>query len=164
LTTFRPDGEEIDVQLVKPVTVIGRAEDCDLELPLPGVSRRHCEIRLNQGRIEVKDLGSSNGTYVNRRRIDETSLSPGDELRIGCVAFVVRIDGSPRRVASDDAGVLKPPTPAGRRSDAPGGSTGDEDKTEMMEDADVLSALAEDAEENDPVEDAVAALKELRGS
>jgi len=98
LVTFKPDGERIAIQIVKPVTVIGRGMDCDLELPLSGISRRHCQIRIHENRIEVTDLSSSNGTYVNGVQVMTSNLAGGDRLRIGIATFTVQIDGVPQEI------------------------------------------------------------------
>ena len=161
LVTFKPDGEEIDIRLVKPVTVIGRGDDCELELPLPGVSRRHCEIRLNKSIIKAKDLGSSNGTYVNGRRIDESSLSVGDKLKVGSVTFAVRINGVPERIVPAKAHVRKR---ASRRPASPGGNKRGRGGTGDTRDAAALSSLARRADEHDPETEAIAALNNLDGS
>jgi hypothetical protein len=75
--------------------VIGRQPDCQIRLPDSGVSRQHCELLLDSGSPVLKDLGSSNGTYVNRRRISQTELSAGDLIAIGPFVFVAKIDGMP---------------------------------------------------------------------
>ncbi|HKQ17607.1 MAG TPA: trypsin-like peptidase domain-containing protein [Solirubrobacterales bacterium] len=64
--------------------VIGRDEGCNLVLDDSKVSRRHAYLQEVDGGIEVGDLGSSNGTFVNGRRIERpVTLAPGDSLRIG---------------------------------------------------------------------------------
>ncbi len=83
LVTFGSGGERLERRLTEPVTVIGRDEACDLQLLRGSLSRRHCELRLSRSQITVKDLDSSNGTYVNGRRIEETRLVDGDKLTIG---------------------------------------------------------------------------------
>jgi len=45
--------------------------------------------------VRIRDLGSSNGTYVNGHKVDDVELSPGDVIEIGTLLFVVRIDGDP---------------------------------------------------------------------
>jgi hypothetical protein len=66
------------------VTLAGRHPNSDIFLDDVTVSRRHAEIdRLEDGRVVLRDLGSLNGTYVNRERTEETVLSPGDEVQIG---------------------------------------------------------------------------------
>jgi pSer/pThr/pTyr-binding forkhead associated (FHA) protein len=72
--------------------VVGRSSYCSLVLEHPSVSRVHAAIRLSNGRIEISDLGSSNGTYVRGRRIREaTTLEPGDELRIGSQPIEIEV-------------------------------------------------------------------------
>ena len=64
--------------------VIGRDEACNLALDDTKVSRRHAYLQEVDGKVEVGDLGSSNGTFVNGRRIERpVMLAPGDSLRIG---------------------------------------------------------------------------------
>jgi pSer/pThr/pTyr-binding forkhead associated (FHA) protein len=66
------------------VKTIGRATRADFILNAPLVSRVHCRLTAHSAtRLEVQDLGSTNGTYVNGRRITRTELKPGDSLRIG---------------------------------------------------------------------------------
>ena len=67
----------------KDVTTAGRHPESDIFLDDVTVSRRHAEIRRKDGRFFVQDLGSLNGTYVNRERVEETELATGDELQIG---------------------------------------------------------------------------------
>ena len=67
----------------KDVTTAGRHPESDIFLDDVTVSRRHAEVRRADGSFFVRDLGSLNGTYVNRERVDETELASGDELQIG---------------------------------------------------------------------------------
>lgn len=87
--------------LPSAVTFIGRRKDCDMCIPLPVVSRRHCEIYTEFGKLHVRDLKSSNGTYVNEESIEETQLNAGDVLRIGPVKFIIQIDGLPDNFEKD---------------------------------------------------------------
>ena len=64
-------------------TLIGRSPDCAVFLDDVTVSRRHAEITSNDGRFSIRDLGSLNGTFVNRRRIESTEIEDDDELQIG---------------------------------------------------------------------------------
>jgi signal transduction histidine kinase len=69
---------------------IGRSEDCDIPLSHdPLVSRRHAELRVVDGRLHVKDLGSRNGIQINCRATKEADLAPGDVLRVGEQEFEV---------------------------------------------------------------------------
>lgn len=69
--------------LDEPVTTVGRHPDSDIFLDDITVSRRHAEIRLDGEGYVVADVGSLNGTYLNRERIDEHRLADGDLLQIG---------------------------------------------------------------------------------
>lgn len=80
-----------------PVT-LGRAEDAKVRIPLASISRKHCELLDDDDELIVKDLGSSNGTYVNGERVKRRELVPGDLLCLGPVVFVVRIDGHPKDI------------------------------------------------------------------
>jgi hypothetical protein len=63
--------------------VIGRSRDADLTLDDPNVSRRHAELRRDDGGWTIADLASTNGVKVNGRRVAEQRLQPGDEITVG---------------------------------------------------------------------------------
>ena len=65
------------------LTLAGRHPDSDIFLDDVTVSRRHAEFYRQGGRFTVRDVGSLNGTYVNRERIEEADLSGGDEVQVG---------------------------------------------------------------------------------
>jgi hypothetical protein len=69
--------------LDEPVVTAGRHPDSVIFLDDVTVSRRHAEIRRDGDVYVVRDVGSLNGTYVNRRLVDEVRLEDGDELQIG---------------------------------------------------------------------------------
>ena len=69
--------------LTSPVTTAGRHPESDIFLDDVTVSRRHVEIAVAGDGFVVRDVGSLNGTYLNRERIDEAPLVNGDELQIG---------------------------------------------------------------------------------
>lgn len=70
-------------------TVIGRGSDVDIQIVDDGVSRRHAKfVREPDGTMKLVDLESTNGTYVNGRRIDIEALREGDRLRIGQSAAI----------------------------------------------------------------------------
>jgi pSer/pThr/pTyr-binding forkhead associated (FHA) protein len=64
-------------------TTAGRKQDSDIFLDDVTVSRKHAEFVRRDGQFLVRDVGSLNGTYVDRDRIDETVLKDGDEVQIG---------------------------------------------------------------------------------
>ena len=69
--------------LDQPVVTAGRHPDSVIFLDDITVSRRHAEIRQVGGDYHVADVGSLNGTYLNRERVEEGTLKDGDELQIG---------------------------------------------------------------------------------
>jgi pSer/pThr/pTyr-binding forkhead associated (FHA) protein len=66
-----------------PVVTAGRHPESDIFLDDVTVSRRHVEISNTDGQYRAKDVGSLNGTYVNKQLIEDTPLVDGDELQIG---------------------------------------------------------------------------------
>ncbi len=98
LVMFTATGERRDFTVRHRKATIGRNTECDIQVQLEIVSRRHCELIVNNGSLVVRDLGSSNGTYVNNKRVQETQLQPGDTLTVGPVVFTVVIDGEPDKV------------------------------------------------------------------
>jgi len=69
-------------------TTIGRNGKADILLDDVTVSRRHAEVERTGDRYVVRDVGSLNGTYLNRSRIDAAELHDGDELQVGCFRLV----------------------------------------------------------------------------
>ena len=96
LVLFKKNGSQKSFALPSSLTVVGRRHDCDLCIPLMDVSRRHCQLDQNSEALEVRDLGSRNGTFLNGRRVDgETPVNAGDYLQIGPLVFQLQIDGKP---------------------------------------------------------------------
>jgi pSer/pThr/pTyr-binding forkhead associated (FHA) protein len=80
------DVKTTEIKLRLPST-IGRGRGTTIMLPHPLVSRQHCELYEDGGRLMVRDLGSLNGTFVNNERINEAPLGSGELLTIGTVTF-----------------------------------------------------------------------------
>ncbi|MGH3613476.1 MAG: glycogen accumulation regulator GarA [Pseudonocardia sp.] len=76
--------------LDRPTTSAGRHPDSDIFLDDVTVSRRHAEFRRDAGEFVVVDVGSLNGTYVNREPVDTAVLANGDEVQIGKFRLVFR--------------------------------------------------------------------------
>jgi len=73
-------------------TTVGRVEDNIFQIPEPSVSSHHCEVVLRGNDIVVKDLNSTNGTYINGQKITEGPLKPGQILRLGQVEMRLETD------------------------------------------------------------------------
>ena len=107
--------------------VIGRAQ-ADLSIEDPEVSRRHAAVRPVAGGLEVEDLGSRNGTFLNEGRIQgRVRLAPGDVLRVGQTLLEVEVEAevAPQQplvapqhpiAPAQPFGAFSPPTPAARRA------------------------------------------------
>jgi predicted component of type VI protein secretion system len=81
------EGREVEATIG---AVLGR-EGTDIVVPDPEVSRRHAAVREHGGGVAIEDLGSTNGTFVNDRKVEGVQpLSDGDELRLGNTVFRVR--------------------------------------------------------------------------
>ena len=72
------------------VYVVGRAVTSDIPIFDPTISRRHAELTVNQKGVALKDLGSSNGTFINGERVTEATLEPGDSVTFGKVVFQLK--------------------------------------------------------------------------
>lgn len=79
-------GQEI---LIDNNKIIGRDQSVDIVLQGGHISRRHAELSVQNGQLWIKDLNSSNGTFVNGQRITETPLKPDDQLQFDVVHFLV---------------------------------------------------------------------------
>jgi len=112
LIRFKDDGAKRSFHIKRGKCVIGRDAACDLQVPTPSVSRHHCEVVIEDTACLVRDLNSSNGVFVNEKRIKgETTAEPGDRIAVGPIIFTIQIDGQPKHVepplldapAGDDA-------------------------------------------------------------
>ncbi len=75
--------------LMDGTTVLGRDPGCDIVITGTHVSRRHAEISIRSGQLWMKDLGSSNGSFLNGKRIEESALAHGDEVKFDAVVFKI---------------------------------------------------------------------------
>jgi pSer/pThr/pTyr-binding forkhead associated (FHA) protein len=87
LTVTRPDLPPIVYQLDQEYTHVGRAAGNEIPLPYPSISNRHCIFIQSGMEIVLRDLNSSNGTYVNGEIISEVTLRPGDLIQMGTVTI-----------------------------------------------------------------------------
>jgi pSer/pThr/pTyr-binding forkhead associated (FHA) protein len=93
-------------------TTVGRVEDNAFQIAEPSVSSRHCEILLRGADIVVKDLNSTNGTFINGEKISEGVLKPGQTLRLGNVELKLDVPGAPVAPASTASAPTVPAAPS----------------------------------------------------
>jgi adenylate cyclase len=118
-----PCGGGPPIPLLKTRLVLGRHNTCDVPLPMPTISSRHCELELRDCYWFVRDLKSSNGTRVNGALCTEQWLLPGDVLTLaGCRFNVVYapppLRPPPQRLAPE-VGAKATPAPPGRLESPP---------------------------------------------
>lgn len=108
-------------------TTIGRLEDNAFQILEPSVSSHHCEILLRGQDVIVKDLNSTNGTYINGEKISESPLKPGQILRLGQIELRLDTptgpDGPPLREPAPPKSAsappaAPPPSPAGPKKES----------------------------------------------
>jgi hypothetical protein len=75
-------------ELAKPRVVLGRSKEADIRVPDENVSRRHAELRLEDDGYWIVDLGSTNGTVVNGKRVDRARLQDADRITLGSTEIV----------------------------------------------------------------------------
>jgi pSer/pThr/pTyr-binding forkhead associated (FHA) protein len=105
-------------------TTVGRVEDNNFQIPDSSVSSHHAEIILKGGEVTIRDLGSTNGTYINGQQITESVLKPSQILRLGQVEVRLEGDGPvskkqvldhtqivPQGIKLDELGQIAPTAP-----------------------------------------------------
>ena len=80
-----------EIPLPGAVTVIGRRSECDLCIPLKAVSRKHCQLNTDGGKLKIRNLNSSHGTMVNGRSVEEATIQPGDSIPQTLYAAVAEV-------------------------------------------------------------------------
>jgi len=95
-----------EIQLKPGLNFLGRGPSNDFKIEDGSVSGSHCQIVVENGAVTIKDMGSTNGTYVNRAKITESRLESGQPLRLGSVDMIFYTDG-PDAVT---ANVVPPPS------------------------------------------------------
>src|SRR5882724_10103358 len=85
-------GRTLELKVDK--TTIGRVEDNTFQIAEPSVSSHHCEILLRGSEVMVKDLNSTNGTFINSEKTAEAVIKPGQIPRLGQIEMRLETDGS----------------------------------------------------------------------
>lgn len=99
-----------EIPLKPGVNRIGRAEDNDFQVSHASVSTHHCEVAVSSAGVLLKDLGSTNGTFVNRAPVREALLQSGQHIQLGGVDMIFEAV----HPAAADAPIAIPPAPTAR--------------------------------------------------
>jgi pSer/pThr/pTyr-binding forkhead associated (FHA) protein len=101
-------------------TTIGRVEDNTFQIADASVSSHHCEVLLRGGEVVIRDLNSTNGSYINDAQITESVLKPGQKLRLGQIELKLEAEGSVPMTAApaSPAADAAPAVPAPPRKSA----------------------------------------------
>ena len=90
LQTSGPEDSQLTFRLsLGSIKTVGRSTGADFILDRALVSRLHCRLTASEDSLEVVDLESTNGTFVNEKRVDRATIASGDRLRVGRVELSV---------------------------------------------------------------------------
>lgn len=133
MSSYRLKLQQLRYPLRAGETLLGRSPYCSIVLTGPQVSRQHAAIRVNRDGVQIEDLGSRNGTWVNRRRLSEVlALLPGDQIQVGEHLLEIELetrDDRPERESQAITGEYPAPSDIDDGSDEltePGYVPGDE--------------------------------------
>jgi predicted component of type VI protein secretion system len=116
LTPGKGEGKVIPVPL--PQFIIGRDPQCHLRPASPVISKRHCALLQRDGRAFLRDFDSTNGTFLNEQPVKgEVELHDGDQLKVGPLAFAVKLEAA--APASPAPAAKAPPAKAPAKKPAP---------------------------------------------
>lgn len=110
--------EQWEAPLQAGVNTIGRSGACDIQIEHDSVSGTHCELSVNGTSVHIRDLGSTNGTFLNRTPVQESTWAAGQRLQLGGVEMelvpdaAARLAGSVAVPAAVRLAVARPATPA----------------------------------------------------
>src|SRR5437667_7876754 len=103
------DGPSI--LLDKPILLLGRHPECDIQIDSRKISRRHCCIAQVSDYLVVRDLGSTNGVRINGVRVNEGRIGDGDELTIGTLRYQVSWQATAEPARRQEPARRPPPPP-----------------------------------------------------
>ncbi len=151
LVRVQSDGRSKPAAIHHAKTVLGRQTGCHLRIRSGEVSRKHCEIDIEEGAAVIRDLGSRNGTYVNGVRVKEKRLEAGDLIAVGPVVLMVQIDGQP---GSFDAAAMFRDGLPGAGVSAGSARVSDQSPTSagLMDGLDLDGAAGKDSDESSVIE------------
>ena len=79
-------------EIKNPPVVLGRSKDCDIPIPDPNISRRHAEIRLEDGQYTLVDLDSTNGIEIGTKKVRELKLEDGTHFTLGSTEILFSVE------------------------------------------------------------------------
>jgi pSer/pThr/pTyr-binding forkhead associated (FHA) protein len=132
LVVLSPEQKGRSYELKVDKTTIGRVEDNTFQIAEGSVSSHHCEVLLRGSDVVIRDLNSTNGSFINGEKISEGVLKPGQTLRLGQVEL--RLETGDSTTAPPAPAALATPAPASGPAAAPatGGSKRQLDQTVVM--------------------------------
>src|SRR5271165_6969030 len=93
LSEGKASGQAIPVKLSQ--FLIGRDPQCHLRPASSVISKRHCALIINNGKVFVRDFDSTNGTFINEERVEgQREVKDGDLLKLGPIVFKIQLEGS----------------------------------------------------------------------
>lgn len=98
---------EPTLTLNEGANVVGREQSCDIQLDDVNVSKQHCKIECHGSSYVVRDLGSTNGTFVNGERATRMSIDPGNVVRIGPFQYTFEVTTATEKSVSEKSAVTK---------------------------------------------------------
>ena len=104
--------QQWELPLKSGTHTVGRSPSCDLQIPHESVSGTHCEITVDGSTFVVRDLGSTNGTFLNHEPIQQITLQPGQRFQVGSVEVQFVSDPPPvvsRATPATPSAVPNPP-------------------------------------------------------
>ncbi|MBI5508292.1 MAG: FHA domain-containing protein [Deltaproteobacteria bacterium] len=91
--TLKGPGDSRVTPMRKPIVILGRVEDvADVVVDDEAASRYHASVSYRGGKFVLTDMGSTNGTFVNRKPVREVELKHGDQIRIGITVLAFEIE------------------------------------------------------------------------
>jgi predicted component of type VI protein secretion system len=106
------------IVLEKPIMLMGRHEECDVQLNSRKVSRKHCCVAHVDDHLVIRDLGSTNGVRINGQRVLEGQLKTGDELTVGNFRYQVFFDNAKGKPIEVHVPVERPAMKPGKTIDS----------------------------------------------
>src|SRR5207237_3247567 len=93
-------------------TTIGRVDDNTFQIPEPSVSSHHCEVLLRGSDVVIRDLNSTNGTFINGEKVAESVLKPGQVLKLGQIEMRLETEGMAPMPLPAPSAATPPPSAA----------------------------------------------------